>query len=104
MAIGKHYCWDACVFISVLTELGRSPEDLRNLRELAALVDSGDVLICTPAITLVEVLACRLTPEQEGLFQDLLNRSNVEVVSVSRKIAEKAREIRSAYREKSLEI
>lgn len=104
MAIGKHYCWDACVFISVLTGIGRTDDDLKNLRALAALVDSGDVRICTPTITIIEVLACQMTPEQEGLFQDFLNRSNVEVVSVSRKIAEKAREIRNCYHQNNLEI
>ena len=104
MPIGKKYCWDSCVFISLLTGLGRTDEQLRNLRAVEALVDEGDVYIFTPAITLIEVLSCYLSPDQESAFQALLQRSNVEVVSVTRRIADRAREIRNSYREQKMEI
>ena len=58
MPTGKiRYCWDSCVFISLLTGQGRTREDLDNLRKIENLVDDGEVVIFTPAITLVEVLA-----------------------------------------------
>ncbi|HZZ37743.1 MAG TPA: PIN domain-containing protein [Acidobacteriaceae bacterium] len=98
MPTGRRYCWDSCVFISLLTKLGRTDEELAHLVALETLCDDGDVYIFTPSITLIEVLACKLTPEQETLFQGMLQRSNVEVVSVSRRIATIAREIRNHYR------
>jgi len=105
MPTGKiRYCWDSCVFISLLTGQGRTREDLDNLRKIENLVDDGEVVIFTPAITLVEVLACKLTDEQESAFKALLRRSNVLPVSVTWRIAERAREIRNYYRIKGMEI
>lgn len=101
---GRRFCWDSCVFISLLSGCSRTPEELAGLRALAALVDDGEVEIFTPSITIIEVLACYLTTEQEQLFQALLNRSNIEVLSVSRKVSEKAREIRNHYQSTGLKI
>jgi predicted nucleic acid-binding protein len=97
MASGRKYCWDACVFISLLTAAGRTNEEMENLRAIEAMVDNGEIVIFTPSITLIEVLACKLTPDQESLFQAILRRSNVEVMSVSLRVAETAREIRNHY-------
>lgn len=105
MPIGKlRYCWDSCVFISLLTGSGRTDEELDNLRKLEALSDAGSITIFTPAITLVEVLSCKLTDEQEKSFRALLQRSNVYPVSVTMRISGIAREIRNHYRMQELEI
>ncbi len=92
------------MFISLLTGEGRTPEDMENLRKVESLVDTGDVTVFTPSITLIEVLACKLTDEQEAAFSSLLQRSNVMPVSVTMRIAERAREIRDWYRRKGLEV
>ena len=105
MPIGKFsYCWDSCVFISLLTGQGRTPEDLANLRRLETLVDIGAVTIFTASITVIEVLACYLTEEQEAAFKSLLQRTNVMPVSVTMRISERARDIRNYYRKKGMEI
>jgi predicted nucleic acid-binding protein len=105
MPAGKtRYCWDSCVFISLLTGTGRTPEELASLRDLERLSDNGDITIFTPSITLIEVLECYLTPEQEVLFQEILKRSRVYMTSVSHRVAQKAREIRNHYRAQGLEI
>lgn len=75
MSTGRKYCWDSCVFISLLTGEGRTPEDLANLKRMEALFDDGEIYVLTPSITLIEVLACKLTPEQETLFQSVLQGS-----------------------------
>jgi predicted nucleic acid-binding protein len=77
---------------------------LSHLRALEKLSDDGEIVVFTPTITLIEVLACHLTAEQEQIFQAFLKRSTVEVVSVSRKIADTAREIRSHYRANGMQI
>lgn len=92
------YCWDSCVFISLLTGVGRTPEEMGKLRQLESLADVGTITIFTPSITLIEVLACKLSDEQEANFKELLQRSNVLPVSVTVRIAERAREIRNHYR------
>lgn len=105
MPTGKlRYCWDSCVFISLLTGSGRSAEDLENLRKLEALSDLGAITIFSPSITLVEVLACKLTPDQDKVFSEFLQRSNVLLVSVTSRVAERAREIRNYYRVQGMEI
>lgn len=84
--------------------MGRTKEDLAALKEMETLFDDGEIYIFTPSITLIEVLACKLSPEEEARFQSLLLRSNMEVVSVTRRIANIAREIRSHYRANGDEI
>jgi len=71
---------------------------MEKLRQLEALSDVGAITIFTPTITLIEVLACKLTDQQETAFRELLQRSNVLPVSVTMRIAERAREIRNHYR------
>jgi hypothetical protein len=45
-----------------------------------------------------------LTPEQEDMFQALLQRTNVTAVSVTPRIAAKAREIRDYYQTRGVKI
>lgn len=97
------YCWDACVFISLLTK-DRTAEELEKLCALEQLSDNGGCVIYTAAITIVEVLASKLTPEQEEMFQSLLQRSNVTAVSVTPRIAVRAREIRDYYQTRGIKI
>jgi predicted nucleic acid-binding protein len=98
------YCWDSCVFISLLTKTDRTEEELEKLCAVERLSDNGGCIIFTAAITLVEVLACMLTPEQENMFQDLLQRSNVTAVSITPRIATKAREIRDYYQTRGIKL
>ncbi len=106
MSTGKLpvYCWDSCVFISLLTKCGRTAEELEMLQAVERLSDNGGCVIFTAAITIVEVLACMMTPEQEDMFQALLQRSKVTAVSVTPRIASKAREIRDYYQSRKLKI
>lgn len=99
MPIGKtRYYWDSCVFISLLTGIGRTDAEIDNLRKVERLCDDGQIVVFTASITVIEVLACKMTPDQENAFRALLRRSNVYPVSVSMRIAETAREIRNHYR------
>lgn len=106
MSAGKTplYCWDSCVFISLLTGEDRTNAELSNLRAVEKLSDDGGCRIITASITLVEVLACKLTTDQEDLFQALLERSNVSAVSVTPRIAVRAREIRDYYQFRNLKM
>jgi predicted nucleic acid-binding protein len=98
------YCWDSCVFISLITKTDRSVEELEKLCAVEQLSDNGGCVIYTAAITIVEVLSCQLTPQQEEMFQSLLLRSNVTAVSVTPRIAIKAREIRDYYQTRGIKI
>lgn len=105
MPTGKlRYCWDSCVFISLLKGNDRTEEDLANLRKVERLVDDGEIVIFTSAITIIEVLECHLTQEQETAFRSLLRRSNVHPVSVSIRVAQRAREVRNYYQTKNIDI
>jgi predicted nucleic acid-binding protein len=106
MPTGKtpRYCWDSCVFISLLTQADRTAEEIQKLIAVERLSDNGGCVIFTAAITLVEVLSCMLTPEQEQLFQELLQRSNVTAVSITPRIAITAREIRDHYQKQDIKM
>jgi len=106
MPTGKNptYCWDSNVFISLLTKVGRTDDELEKLAALERLSDNGGCVIFTAAITIVEVLACKMTSEQEELFQALLLRSNVTAVSITPRIAGIAREIRDYYVSRGIKL
>jgi predicted nucleic acid-binding protein len=105
MPVGKtRYYWDSCVFISLLTGIGRTDSEKANLQKVEKLCDDGQIVVFTAAITLVEVLACKMTADQEDTFKALLRRTNVYPVSVTMRIAEIAREIRNHYRMQGDEI
>ncbi len=106
MTTGKRpsYAWDSCTFISSLTKLGRTEKELEDLRAVERLSDDGDCVILTPSITLIEVLACKMTADEESRFAEMLQRSNVSVVSVTARVAAKAREIRNYYAVKGMNI
>lgn len=77
---------------------------MTKLRAVERLSDDGGCNIVTAAITLVEVLSTKMTPEQEELFQALLQRSNVTPVSVTPRIAATAREIRDYYQSRNIKM
>jgi predicted nucleic acid-binding protein len=98
------YYWDSSVFISLLSESGRTPEQLKKLKAIERLSDNGGCNIVTSCISLIEVLACKLTTQQEDLFRSVLWRSNVSSVSVTSRIADLAREIRGYNHSRGIKL
>jgi predicted nucleic acid-binding protein len=98
MAAGKpKICWDSCVYISLLTGENRTPAEMKCLYEVENLANQGRAVIFASVITLVEVLECKLTPEQAAKFQGLVANPDTPFMQVDTKVAALAHEIRSYY-------
>lgn len=99
MGAGKHkFCWDACVYISLLTSEGRTPEEMKGLYQVETDFNEGRVVVFTSAISLIEVLECKVKPEQAEKFKNFLKRPDAPLMQVDHKIIELAHKIRNWYR------
>src|ERR1017187_2252169 len=90
-------CWDTCVYISLLTGENRTPEEMKKLYEIEHMVNDGRAVVFTSTVTMVEVLACRLTPEQATKFKGLVGNPDTPFMPVDTRVAELAHDIRSFY-------
>lgn len=91
------YYWDANIYTAWLNKEASHGAHLSGIDEI--LEDNFQLKnrIVTSTITVIEVLSCRLTPEQEKQFRKLFTYTNHEKLDVDTRIAEKARELREAF-------
>lgn len=73
------------------------PEIVSGIDALITACDTGRITVVASTVVLIEVLEFFLNEEHKERFRGFLNRDNVGVVSVDRRIAEMAHEIRSYY-------
>jgi hypothetical protein len=98
MATGRSIlCWDACVFISLLTGEGRTPDQMAKLKALEAVIDNGEVTIFTSALAIVEVFECDLSDEQKTRFHTYISTPKCPPQYVDTRVAKLAREVREFY-------
>ena len=74
------------------------PEIVSGIAELITACDTGRITVVASTVVLIEVLDFYLNEENKEQFRGFLNRDNVGVVSVDRRIAEMAHEIRNYYK------
>ena len=91
------YYWDTCLFVSWLADEKRPSGDMDGVREIVAKVKKRDGSIVTSALTLAEVLPSKCPAGVFNLFEDLLKRTTFRVISVDRKIAKLAGDLRVHY-------
>ncbi len=88
------YYWDTCLFISWLADEKRPAGDMDGAREIIEQIKRRDGSIITSALTIAEVLSSKFPAGVFNLFEDLLKRTNITIVSVDRKIAKLAGDLR----------
>jgi predicted nucleic acid-binding protein len=93
----NHFCWDSCTYISLLTGEKRTAEEMKKLHGIEQMVNEGRAVVFTSTVTMVEVLACKMTPEQAKKFKGLIGNPDTPFMPVDTKVAELAHEIRSFY-------
>lgn len=91
--------WDSCIFLAFLQEEEHKPGELDYIKESAYKFDQGTLGILTSSITLVEVYEARLDATQKSTFKSMYSRSNFVFIDASREICNLASEIRSYYRQ-----
>lgn len=111
--IGKHgrstparrIGWDSCCFIEwIKGGQGCSQEAWQAMEEIVSGIYAGKVILVTSAITHVELYQGRMDQEGKRRFNSIFDHPNLQVVSVDRKIAERARIIRESCEAKGRKI
>ncbi len=87
------YAWDATVLLAWLEEDENAP--LGGIDSVVQEIDGGTATLIVSVVAHTEVLRAKHSEEQMQKFRAFLERSNVLVVNVDLRIAEKAEEIRS---------
>jgi hypothetical protein len=93
-------CWDSCVYISLLTGENRTPEEMKKLYAIEHMVNESRAVVFSTAVTIVEVLDCKLTAEQATKFKNLIGNPDTPFQQVDTRVAKLASEIRSFYKGK----
>ncbi len=90
--------WDACVFISWLSNEERKPAETSGMEEVARLFDGNKIVLVTSVLSRVETLHGLMTEEAQKKYIELLSSPNLDEIEVHRDIAQLAHEIRSYYK------
>jgi len=91
------YYWDTCLFIAWLSDEIRPSGDMDGVREIIEMTKRRDVAVVTSALTLAEVLPSKFPAGVFNLFDDLLKRTTFRIISMDRKIARLAGDLRVHY-------
>src|SRR5438128_878983 len=87
------YAWDATVLLAWLEEDESAP--LGGIDSVVEEIDKKSAILIVSVVAHTEVLRAKHSDEQMKKFRGFLQRSNVLVVNVDLRIAEKAEAIRS---------
>lgn len=97
MSGNKTVYWDTCLFFALLKDEKRAdPTEMSGLYSAAAEIDRGEVNMITGSVTLTEL--SDLTPEVRARLNRLLERSNVDVISLSPHMGDRAGQLRDYYK------
>lgn len=92
----RKVCFDACVVIDALgvNESRRVPAS-----EIVARAENGEIQIHVSALALIETTKIKGIPDeqQESTILEFFNEDYIEVETVARDVAKKAREIRASH-------
>jgi predicted nucleic acid-binding protein len=92
----KTVYWDTCLFFALIKDEKRSdPTEMAGLYNSAAEIDRGEVNMITGAVTLTEL--SDLSAEARIKLDRLLERSNVDVISLSPYMGMRAGQLRDYY-------
>lgn len=93
----RTYYWDACVFFAWVKDEQRPENEMQGVREHIELLKKNEIRIFTSALTLCEVRSGRLSDQQMDIFERVLQRRNLGLVDVDRRIARRAAELKNYY-------
>ena len=89
--------WDTCVFLALIKGETLPHGEESYLEQQALRFDIGQLNLVTSAITITEILACKLTKEQRDRLRDLSTRKNFQYIDANPSVCELASEIRNYY-------
>ncbi len=92
----SRYYWDTSVFLAWIKDETDvwGAETMGALADVVANIDSGTAVLVTSALTLAEVLAGDVDPDQTTRHEQLFQRPNIQLVDVTPPIAQRAGELR----------
>lgn len=95
------YCWDTNVIISLITQKGRTPEELSGLNDVLNLIVKKKANLIISTICDIELLPSKMSKDERKKLHDFLKHRNIMKVPTSEPITELATEIRDYYSKKS---
>ena len=98
------YCWESSVFIALLTDEQRSPEELSGLREVVEIVDQRRGVIVTSTLVHAEVFSRGVNQVVEEALDALFRKPSFVQLSASPEIMNKVGRIRRAVSDLGLSI
>src|SRR4051812_30363778 len=98
------YCWESSVFIALLTDEKRSPEELSGLREIVEIVDQHRGIIVTSTLVHGEVFSQGGNQVVEEALDALFRKPSFVQLSASPEIMNKVGRIRRAVSDLGLSI
>jgi predicted nucleic acid-binding protein len=87
------YCLDTCIYIDWLT--GDRSAPLTDIQDVVLEIEAKKANLLVPVIAYVEVMEAQ-NPTGVARFRDFLKRSNVMLVDVNVRLADRAQDVRSA--------
>ena len=98
MAEKRVFCWDASVFVTLLTRETRSEPELAGLREVLHLVAAHQAVVVTSSTARTEVLGDGRDPRVRAAFNELFARPGFVSYQVSDALADLAGDLREEAR------
>ena len=95
---GNKLLWDSCIFYAVLKGEDRRSGELEILQERVNEFNEGNLVIIASTLLLVEVRQSKLDSKNMEIFDQMLGRSNLELVDVNPIIAKRAATLRNELR------
>lgn len=89
--------WDTCVFLALLKGESLRHGEESYLEQQSLRFDIGQLNLVTSAITITEILACKLTKEQRDRLREVSTRRNFQYIDANPGVCELASEIRNYY-------
>lgn len=92
--------WDTCILLAHIKGEKHRPRELEGIREQVTLMERGNLVLVTSAITLTEILQSKLTDHHKDLLSKLYLNKSFQIIETHITIAWLASEIRDFYQQK----
>lgn len=104
MAATLKYCWDATVFLALLTREERTPDELAGLAEVMEIVDQGRARIVTSALIHSEAIGRPENPHVVEALAGLFQRPNFVHMDLNPELSRMAGRIREQVIEDGMKL
>jgi hypothetical protein len=92
--------WDTCIFLTWFIGKSNISGVIEGIEEIVRLIDKNEAILITSVMTETEILRGNLSPSVIQMFDKILKRRNVKMISHDQRIARKSSQIMEYYQKK----